>query len=130
MTMATVDSTVTVTTTIKVKRSPSLSRGSTAEMASAAEAPQIATAPPDSMACARVSPRRRPNQLPQATVVTTATTTMAAVVQPSAAIWAAVIRAPSRPTPKRSTVLAQNSTPGRIDPCSLRKWKAIPKNRA
>ncbi|MNV75040.1 hypothetical protein D3C71_1683020 [compost metagenome] len=108
------DSTVTVTTTISVKRSLSLLRGSTAEIASAAEAPQIATAPPESTDCARSRPRRRPRNTPHSRVLTTATITMAAVLQPRPAIWLAVMRAPSRPTPRRSTVRAQNSMPGRV----------------
>ncbi len=120
-TMAAVDSTVTVTTTVSVKRSLSLSRGSTEEMASAAEAPQMATAPPDSTPCGRVRPRRRPSSVPHSSVVTTAAMTISAVVQPRPAICVAVMRAPSRPTPRRSTPRAQNSMPGLARASWLRK---------
>ena len=39
---------------------------------------------------------------------------MIALTQPSDAIWLPVMRAPSRPTPSRSSVREQNSMPGRV----------------
>lgn len=109
--MATVDIRVTVTTTTtSVPRSRCLSRGSTAAMTSAADAPQMATAAPDNSPWARVRPSRRASNRPQANVLTTATTPVSAVVQPSPAICIAVVRAPSSPTPRGSSWRAQHSS--------------------
>ena len=105
---------MTVITTISVKRSWCLSRGSTAAIAKAADAPQIATAPPDNTPWARVRPSRRASNSPQTRVLMTAATTVMAVTQPRPAICIAVIRAPSKPTPKRSTWREQNSMPGLV----------------
>ena len=128
--MASVDSRVTATTTVSVNRSPWRSRGSTAEMASAAEAPQIATAPPHRTLCPRVMPRRRPSTSANASVRTIATTTVSAVVQPNATICCAVMRAPSSPTPNRSTVRLEKSMPRRVMASWLRWCSATPNSSA
>ena len=99
-------------------------------MASAADAPQMATAPADNTLRADVRPRRRPSQNPNDSVLSTASTTTAALGQPNAATWLAVMRAPSRPTPSRSTWRAPNSTPGRVRGAIAMKFSATPKNRA
>jgi hypothetical protein len=110
--MAMVDRAVTVTTARMVSRSASLPRGRTEAMARAALAPQMPTAPPDSTPKLERRPMRLATNAPRPMVEPMPTMTMMIGVRPRPRIWLAVIRAPSRATPKRRMALDENSMPG------------------
>ena len=96
----------------------SRSRGSTEAIARAAEAPQIPTAPPDRMPKDRFRPRARAARVPIRRVLITPITTVTIGIRPRPMIWDRVIRAPSKATPTRSTVLEDTSMPATQRPSS------------
>ena len=104
--------------------------GSAAASASAAEAPQIAVAPPLSRPNRLWKPISLATAIDAPIVSTTAITTMASGCQPSSTTWPSVMRKPSSATPKRSTVRAVNSMPGRHGPSPDRKFIARPSSSA
>ncbi|MNL09277.1 hypothetical protein D3C87_1300320 [compost metagenome] len=128
--MATVERPVTLTTVSKVSRSLFSCLGSTAEIARAADAPQMATAPPVNTPKSARTPNRRALSQPTTMVAVTANTAASTVSQPSEPICSSVIRAPNSETPMRNRAREANSIPGRQRLCSLRKWQAMPNNRA
>jgi len=121
---------VTAITVNSVLRSVLSLDGITAAMASAAEAPQIATAPPVSSANRHCRPNSGATTNPVPMVSATSAASNPAPNRPICARSSNAMRRPSRPTPSRSTVLAQNSTPARHGPLSCRKLNAIPSSSA
>lgn len=128
--MATVDSVVTPTTVRMVLRSLVSFFGITADSASAAEAPQIATAPPVSRPRSRCRPSARASSPPAQITSPTAASTVSTGPSPRSPTCSSVMRAPSSATPRRSTVRAANSIPGRQRPSSLRKCSDMPNSKA
>src|SRR5437899_1250547 len=118
------------TTVNSVNFSFSLVCGSTAAIAIAADAPQMATAPPDRTPSVAGRPSHFDKPQPNSIVVTSAQITVTIGAMPNDTICANVTFAPNRPTPVRSTVLVQNSIPGRQVASCDRKWNAKPKNSA
>ena len=109
--MASVDRQETPTIVNSVARSFKGWLGIDADSARAAEAPQIAVAPPVNRPNFPRKPSSRAAIIATAIVRATETTTIRIGCQPSAAIWAAVMRSPRSATPMRRTVRAVNAIP-------------------